>query len=86
MNPLNLLDPSRCPLCGVANECQLCSPATYKGPCWCAHMEMPEELLARVPENLRNRACICADCVAKFHEHKTPSPVRVGDFSEPPPR
>jgi hypothetical protein len=42
---------------------------------------MPAELLARVPENLRDRACICANCVAKFHERKTPQPARVGDLS-----
>ena len=80
MNPLNFLNPSLCPLCGEANECQLCSPAAYKGPCWCAQVEVPAELLAQVPEALRNRACICAGCVAKFHERKSPQPVRVGDF------
>jgi prepilin-type N-terminal cleavage/methylation domain-containing protein/prepilin-type processing-associated H-X9-DG protein len=50
-------------LCGGANACQLCSPGAYKGRCWCAREEIPEELLARVPENLRNRACICRACV-----------------------
>lgn len=66
MKPLNFLNPSLCPLCGAANECQLCSPAAYKGPCWCAQLEMPAELLARVPENLRDRACICRRCVERF--------------------
>jgi len=59
-------NPTACPLCGGANECQLCSPAAYKGRCWCAHEEIPAELLARVPENLRQRACICRGCVEKF--------------------
>jgi prepilin-type N-terminal cleavage/methylation domain-containing protein/prepilin-type processing-associated H-X9-DG protein len=66
MNPLGFHNPNQCPLCGGANECQLCSPAAYKGSCWCARAEMPEALLARVPENFRNRACICHDCVEKF--------------------
>jgi prepilin-type N-terminal cleavage/methylation domain-containing protein/prepilin-type processing-associated H-X9-DG protein len=66
MNPLDFHNPSQCPLCGGANKCQLCSPAAHKGPCWCAHFEMPAELLARVPENFRNRACICRDCMEKF--------------------
>jgi len=51
-------DPTACPLCSSANACQLGSPATHKGPCWCARVEIPGELLARVPENFRNRARI----------------------------
>jgi prepilin-type N-terminal cleavage/methylation domain-containing protein/prepilin-type processing-associated H-X9-DG protein len=66
MNPLDFHNPDKCPLCGAANACQLCSPAAYKGSCWCARVEIPGELLARVPENLRNRACICRACVEKF--------------------
>jgi prepilin-type processing-associated H-X9-DG protein/prepilin-type N-terminal cleavage/methylation domain-containing protein len=82
---VNLADfhnPNRCPLCGEANGCQLCSPATYKGSCWCARVEMPPPLLARVPDNFRNRACICRNCVEKFlHElefsnHQMPHAVR----------
>ena len=66
MNLLDFHNPNECPLCGGANQCQLCSPASYKGLCWCARVEMPEALLARVPENFRNRACICQKCVEKF--------------------
>lgn len=83
MNPLYSLNPSACPLCGGANACQLCSPAPYKGLCWCAQVDVPGELLALVPEPLRNRACICAGCVAKFHARqaaRTPHSASVGDF------
>ena len=66
MNLLDFHNPNECPLCGGANQCQLCSPASYKGLCWCARVEMPGELLARVPENFRDRACICQQCVEKF--------------------
>jgi prepilin-type N-terminal cleavage/methylation domain-containing protein/prepilin-type processing-associated H-X9-DG protein len=66
MNPLNFFNPAACPLCGGTNECQLCSPAIYKGQCWCAHAAMPAELLARVPENFRNRACVCKKCLEQF--------------------
>jgi prepilin-type processing-associated H-X9-DG protein/prepilin-type N-terminal cleavage/methylation domain-containing protein len=66
MTPLDFHNPDRCPLCGGANECQLCSPAAYKGRCWCARVEMPGELLARVTENFRNRACICRKCISAF--------------------
>ena len=52
-----------CPLCGGPNECQSRTGAAYKGPCWCASVNIPERLLACVPTELRNRACICHDCV-----------------------
>ncbi len=61
-------DAGRCPLCGGDNHCQLCTGTAYKGPCWCAEVEIPEALLARVPENLRNRACICRNCAAGFQK------------------
>ena len=62
-------DPCRRPLCGETNECQLCSPAAYKGPCWCMSVEMPGELLACVPAHFRNHACICRRWVESFpHE------------------
>lgn len=35
----------------------------YKGSCWCERHVFPEELLARVPAELRNRACICRGCL-----------------------
>jgi hypothetical protein len=63
-----ILDSGRCPLCGQPNECQLCTAAAYKGPCWCAKVEIPNGLLARVPVELRNRACICRGCVASFQK------------------
>ena len=58
---------NRCPLCGGPNDCQLCTPNACKGPCWCARVEIPEALLARVPVDLRNSTCICRDCVMRFH-------------------
>ncbi len=70
-------NPTVCPLCGAANACQLCSPAAYKGRCWCADVEITGELLARVPEPLRHRACICQSCVRKFQLDTS--------FSAPPP-
>ena len=63
-------NPAACPLCGGANECQLGSPAAFKGRCWCADVEISSELLARVPEHFRNRACICQKCVASFQFQK----------------
>ncbi|HEX3798564.1 MAG TPA: cysteine-rich CWC family protein [Verrucomicrobiae bacterium] len=78
------IDATKCPLCGQPNDCQLCTAASYKGPCWCAKMKFPEELLAKVPPELRNRACICLACVMQFNrERKNGSAsqkVLPGDF------
>jgi hypothetical protein len=57
------LDAARCPLCGQSNECQRCTVTPYKGPCWCDKVEIPDGVLARVPVEFRNRACICQNCI-----------------------
>lgn len=67
---MNTPHQGRCPLCGGANECQLCTPDAYKGPCWCARVEIPDALLAQVPVKLRNKTCICRECVMQFHRTK----------------
>jgi hypothetical protein len=64
-------NPARCPLCGGVNDCQLCTTGAYKGPCWCEKVAIPDELLARVPVEQRNRACICRACVAAFHAERS---------------
>jgi prepilin-type N-terminal cleavage/methylation domain-containing protein/prepilin-type processing-associated H-X9-DG protein len=69
-----ICQPDKCPLCGQPNDCQLCTIAAYKGSCWCARVEMPEALLARVPENFRNCACICRNCVENFQRERATAP------------
>lgn len=72
-----------CPLCGGPNACQQCTVAVSKGPCWCTLVKIPEELLARVPAAAKNQACLCRDCVMKYHRTHTarqPEPVQPGDF------
>jgi prepilin-type N-terminal cleavage/methylation domain-containing protein/prepilin-type processing-associated H-X9-DG protein len=71
MNPAKFFNPAACPLCGSANACQLCATHSFKGQCWCAHEEIADELLARVPENFRNRACVCRACVEQFRLEKS---------------
>ena len=75
-------NPATCPLCGAANECQLGSPAAFKGRCWCADVEISSELLARVPEHFRNRACICRACVEKFQ--REPKPIQNSPAASKP--
>jgi len=72
MNTQHCDNPGLCPLCGGLNDCQLCSAPPAKAPCWCTQVEIPAALIARVPENLRNRACICRPCVEKFQREPPP--------------
>lgn len=60
------LDAPRCPLCGRPNACAAAAAGRFDVACWCATEEFPPALLARVPADARNRACICRDCVRAF--------------------
>ena len=60
-----------CPLCLADNRCA-CAATTNRSiadkaaDCCCLALEIPPTLLAQVPSAQRNRACICATCVAAF--------------------
>jgi len=74
MKPPAYINPTLCPLCGGTNECQLCTQVAGKGLCWCFNVTLPEALLARVPENSRNRACLCHNCIVNFPLEQPSSP------------
>jgi hypothetical protein len=60
------LDPTRCPLCGQANQCAgqvERSTGVAQPPCWCTTAHFDAALLARVPPEARRLACICPRCV-----------------------
>lgn len=82
--PAKPTGPAQCPLCGKPNDCQLCSPAAYKGSCWCLRVEIPEALLAQLPPDSRNKDCLCRACVMEFHRSKNsgalPPKILPGDF------
>ena len=66
---LPALDPCRCPLCGQPNACAMATPGqAASGPCWCTLVPFSADLLKQVPEAARNKACICAACVAKSQD------------------
>ena len=48
-----------CPLCGEPNDC---GAAAGKGVCWCWSADVPEELISRVPEEVRGTICVCEKC------------------------
>ena len=58
-------DPAACPLCGRANACAMetaRATGTPPEPCWCTQVDFSAELLARVPVEARDRACLCREC------------------------
>ena len=61
-----------CPLCGRANNCraQAISPCNSES-CWCFDATIPAQLLDKIPESQRNRACICEDCIRRFPQELT---------------
>lgn len=56
-----IVDPSRCPLCGDSNTC---GAESGSGTCWCFSVRVPQEVLDRIPEALRDRACVCERCAS----------------------
>jgi hypothetical protein len=35
-------------------------------PCWCVSETFSADLLARLPAQAQGKACICANCLARF--------------------
>jgi hypothetical protein len=59
---LDSVDPKRCPLCGNANQCGM---ARGGEKCWCSTAIISEDVLARVPPQARDVACICEKCATQ---------------------
>lgn len=60
--------PTFCPLCGKTNGCAMEAERLTgipQGPCWCTQTHFPAELLARIPEPARGKACVCAACASR---------------------
>ncbi|MCF5027842.1 cysteine-rich CWC family protein [Pseudomonas syringae] len=55
-------DTALCPLCGFSNQCSLADPRTVDQPCWCFSQSIDPALLAALPDNLRDKACLCPRC------------------------
>lgn len=59
LTPLPATD---CPLCGGPNGCAPAVSGSFDSPCWCTTVQIPAEVLARVPAAQRGQACICRAC------------------------
>jgi hypothetical protein len=51
--------PERCPLCGEHNACGMAAGA---GSCWCFSTKVPADVLERVPQEARDKVCVCEAC------------------------
>ncbi|HEY4665618.1 MAG TPA: cysteine-rich CWC family protein [Comamonas sp.] len=57
----SILDSSRCPLCGQANQCAVAAGLPPES-CWCMQASIAPEALERVPAKQRGKACVCPAC------------------------
>ena len=64
-HPKNDLDTSSCPLCGEPNQCALAADPNATG-CWCESVEIPDELLAQIPDEAVRKTCVCQKCLIKY--------------------
>ncbi|KRP52003.1 MULTISPECIES: cysteine-rich CWC family protein [Pseudomonas] len=60
--------PTLCPACGAPNDCTLADPRTAGMACWCFSVSIDPALLQALPDELRNKACLCPRC-AQVDEH-----------------
>ncbi|MBC3196365.1 cysteine-rich CWC family protein [Pseudomonas poae] len=60
--------PTLCPACGAPNDCTLADPRTAGMACWCFSVSIDQALLQALPDELRNKACLCPRC-AQVDEH-----------------
>lgn len=51
-----------CPLCGASNDCAMAAGDRSVADCWCIRAKLQPEVLARVPAEKQNRACVCQGC------------------------
>ena len=52
----------RCPACGSSNACSLADPRTADQACWCFSVSIDPALIQALPDELRNKACLCPRC------------------------
>jgi len=72
-----------CPLCGAANRCAVAAAGSFAVDCWCASVSISAAALARVPEPLRGKACLCAACATGIGAESEPKRAALSD--NPPP-
>ena len=62
---MDALPNRECPLCGGPNACAPAQTGSLATPCWCRDVTIAPAALERVPQEQRQRACICAACAGQ---------------------
>jgi hypothetical protein len=52
----------QCPACGASNNCTLADPRTADQACWCFTVLIDPAIIQALPDELRNKACLCPRC------------------------
>lgn len=56
------LDEKHCPLCGGENRCM----ADSEEECWCTKENVPKGIIELVPEEAKDKYCICHNCIDNY--------------------
>lgn len=59
------MDKRICPICGKENNCAI---ANGKNPeeCWCMNVSFPKEVFENIPDDKKDKSCVCLDCLNKI--------------------
>jgi hypothetical protein len=62
------IDPNYCPICREPNSCAMEIARTSGNKpehCWCFDADFSADIMARVPDEAKGRACICQKCASE---------------------
>lgn len=79
------IDPTLCPLCGLANQCAMeieKASGVAQPPCWCSRVQFDAALLASIPAAAQNLACLCPGC-AQAVPHGVPPRPQTRNIGHP---
>lgn len=71
-------DPQSCPACGASNGCSLADPRSATQNCWCFSVSIDPAVLAALPAELRDKACLCPRCAAVDDQLKAAQQPPIG--------
>ena len=60
-----------CPVCGLDNACAMIEAGAGDKACWCTTAVFVPALVARIPDDRRGLACVCATCAATWADAAT---------------
>ncbi|KAA8696575.1 cysteine-rich CWC family protein [Pseudomonas caricapapayae] len=66
-----------CPLCGFSNQCSLADPRTAAQPCWCFSASIDPMRLEALPDDIRDKACLCPRCAGITDAASGQAPHRI---------